>query len=89
MLYEAWTGVNPVRGHGPASTARRLGRRLPRLADRRRDLPYELCDAVDACLDPNPQRRPIAELRQAWRAPSRTCPTRAGWSSRRRSSASG
>ena len=25
MLYEAWTGVNPVRGHGPAGTARRLG----------------------------------------------------------------
>jgi hypothetical protein len=66
MLYEAWTGVNPVRGHGPAGTARRLGRRLPRLADRRRDLPYELCDAIDACLDPNPLRRPpIAELRQA------------------------
>ena len=66
MLYEAWTGVNPVRGHGPAGTARRLGRRLPRLADRRRDLPFELCDAIDACLDPNPNRRPeIAELREA------------------------
>jgi hypothetical protein len=66
MLYEAWSGVNPVRGHGPAATARRLGRRLPRLADRRRDLPYELCDAIDACLDPNPNRRPhIAELRRA------------------------
>ena len=66
MLYEAWTGVNPVRGHGPAGTARRLGRRLPRLADRRRDLPFDLCDAIDACLDPNPNRRPeIAELRSA------------------------
>ena len=65
-LYEAWTGVNPVRGHGPAGTARRLGRRLPRLADRRRDLPYELCDVVDACLDPDPLRRPeIVELREA------------------------
>jgi hypothetical protein len=65
-LYEAWTGVNPVRGHGPAGTARRLGRRLPRLSDRRRDLPYDLCDTVDACLDPSPQRRPeIAELRDA------------------------
>jgi len=65
-LYEAWTGVNPVRGHGPAGTARRLGRRLPRLADRRRDLPFELCDAVDACLDPDPLRRPeIRELRAA------------------------
>ena len=66
MLYEAWTGVNPVRGHGPAGTARRLGRRLPRLAVRRNDLPFELCDAVDACLDPNPSRRPpITELRRA------------------------
>jgi hypothetical protein len=66
MLYEAWTGVNPVRGHGPASTARRLGRRLPRLAERRPDLPYELCDVIDACLDPHPQRRPpIGELRRA------------------------
>jgi hypothetical protein len=65
-LYEAWTGVNPVRGHGPAGTARRLGRRLPRLADRRRDLPFELCGAIDACLDPSPARRPdIAELRGA------------------------
>ena len=66
MLYEAWTGVNPVRGHGPAGTARRLGRRLPRLADRRRDLPYELCDVIDACLEPNPSRRcEIHELRHA------------------------
>ena len=66
MLYEGWTGVNPVRGHGPAATARRLGRRLPRLADRRRDLPYELCDAIDACLEPNPGRRlHIGELRSA------------------------
>jgi hypothetical protein len=65
-LYEAWTGVNPVRGHGPAGTARRLGRRMPRLADRRRDLPFELCDVIDACLDPHPGRRPeIGELRRA------------------------
>jgi hypothetical protein len=65
-LYEAWTGVNPVRGHGPAGTARRLGRRLPRLGDRRRDLPAELCEAVDACLEPNPLRRPeIGVLRGA------------------------
>jgi len=65
-LYEAWAGVNPVRGHGPAGTARRLGRRLPRLADRRRDLPFDLCDVIDACLDPDPRRRPaIEELRRA------------------------
>jgi hypothetical protein len=63
-LYEAWTGVNPVRGHGPAGTARRLGRRLPSLRAQRRDLPPGLCEAIDACLEPNPLRRPgIAELR--------------------------
>ena len=79
MLYEAWTGVNPVRGHGPASTARRLGRRLPRLADRRRDLPYELCDAIDACLDPNPLSAdpPIADLRKALAA-AEPAPVRRG-----------
>jgi len=66
MLYEALTGTNPVRGHGPAGTARRLGRRLPALRSSRRDLPIELGEAVDACLDPNPQRRPdISELRAA------------------------
>ncbi|HYP48961.1 MAG TPA: serine/threonine-protein kinase, partial [Thermoleophilaceae bacterium] len=46
-LYEAWTGSNPVRAAGPAATARRLGRPLPSLARVRRDLPLELCDAVD------------------------------------------
>jgi eukaryotic-like serine/threonine-protein kinase len=57
-LYEAWTGTNPVRAGGPAATARRLGRQLPSLADRRRDLPLELCDAVDDALEVDPGRRP-------------------------------
>jgi hypothetical protein len=57
-LYEAWTGTNPVRAGGPAATARRLGRPLPSLAALRRDLPLELCDAIDAALDPDPARRP-------------------------------
>jgi eukaryotic-like serine/threonine-protein kinase len=57
-LYEAWTGTNPVRAGGPAATARRLGRPLPSLAAMRRDLPLELCDAIDAALDPDPLRRP-------------------------------
>ena len=38
-LYEAWTGSNPVRAASPAATARRLGRPLPPLAKKRRDLP--------------------------------------------------
>jgi eukaryotic-like serine/threonine-protein kinase len=57
-LYEAWTGTNPVRAGGPAATARRLGRPLPSLAAMRRDLPLELCDAIDDALDIDPARRP-------------------------------
>ncbi|HEX2233607.1 MAG TPA: serine/threonine-protein kinase [Thermoleophilaceae bacterium] len=65
-LYEAWSGQNPVRGEGPAATARRLGRPLPPLASYRRDLPTELCDAIDDALDPDPGRRPAPEtLRRA------------------------
>jgi eukaryotic-like serine/threonine-protein kinase len=65
-LYEAWTGTNPLRGHGLAATVRRLGRPLPPLGSRRRDLPAELCDAIDAALDPDPALRPPpAELRAA------------------------
>jgi hypothetical protein len=68
-LYEAWTGTNPVRAGGPAATARRLGRPLPSLAALRRDLPLELCDAIDAALDPDPVRRPNpARLRGALQA---------------------
>jgi hypothetical protein len=63
-LYEAWTGSNPVRAGGPAATARRLGRPLPSLAAARRDLPLELCDALDDALDVDPARRPRpADLR--------------------------
>ena len=68
-LYEAWTGTNPVRGPGPASTARRVGRRLRPLGSRRRDLPPSLCEAIDAALDPRADRRPsTAELRSELQA---------------------
>ena len=68
-LYEAWTGTNPVRAGGPAATARRLGRPLPSLAAMRRDLPLELCDAVDEALEIDPARRPApARLRAALQA---------------------
>ena len=68
-LYEAWTGTNPVRAAGPAATARRLGRPLPSLAAIRRDLPLELCDAIDDALDIDPARRPApARLRAGLRA---------------------
>jgi len=61
-LYEAWTGTNPVRADGPAATVRRLGRPLPSLADQRRDLPLELCDAIDHALEVDPTRRPSPAL---------------------------
>jgi hypothetical protein len=71
-LYEAWTGRNPVRAGGPAATARRLGRPLPSLASMRRDLPLELCDAIDDALDIDPARRPTpTELRADLRAAER------------------
>jgi hypothetical protein len=66
MLYEGWTGVNPVRGNGPVATARRLGTHLPPLRSRRRELPEELARAIDAALDPRPECRPtMAQLRKA------------------------
>jgi serine/threonine protein kinase len=66
MLYEGWTGVNPVRGNGPVATARRLGTHLPPLRSRRRELPDELGSAIDAALDPRPDFRPtLPQLRKA------------------------
>src|SRR4051812_36557882 len=57
VLYEALAGVNPVRGRGAASTARRVGARLPALGRLRRDLPLDLCGAIDAAVPPRLQPR--------------------------------
>ena len=57
VLYEALSGVNPVRGATPAATARRIGERLPPLGRRRRDLPRELTRALDQALEPGPALR--------------------------------
>jgi eukaryotic-like serine/threonine-protein kinase len=66
VLYEALSGVNPVRGAGAASTARRLGARLPALQRQRRDLPPDLCAAVDAAVLPRPEQRgTLGDLRDA------------------------
>jgi eukaryotic-like serine/threonine-protein kinase len=66
VLYEALSGVNPVRGRGAAATARRLGARLPALGRLRRDLPLELCEAVDQAVLPRPETRgTIGQLRDA------------------------
>ena len=71
-LYEAWTGVNPVRRRGPAATARQLGKPIPSLGRARRDLPPEVVVAVDLALDPRPERRPgPEELAEVFRAHAR------------------
>lgn len=65
-IYEAFSGVNPVRARGAAATARRVGRDLPSLGRLRRDLPRELCQALDAAVAPDPgQRGTIRDLRRA------------------------
>jgi hypothetical protein len=64
-LYEAWTGTNPVRAGGPAATARRVGRPLPSLSGVRRDLPLELCDAIDDALEIDPALRPTPKQLRA------------------------
>src|SRR4051794_21246578 len=64
VLYEALAGVNPVRGRGAASTARRVGARLPPLGRLRRDLPLDLCGAIDRAVLPRPaERGTLEELR--------------------------
>jgi hypothetical protein len=66
VLYEAFSGTNPVRGAGPADTARRVGMELPELSRLRRDLPDDLCDVIDAAVSAQPRDRPSpAALRGA------------------------
>ena len=57
VLYEALAGANPVRASSPAATARRVGTVLPSLRRSRKDLPEELCAAIDAALRPRPDER--------------------------------
>ena len=68
-LYEAWTGENPVRGreprgHRPAGGALAAAARTTAAAT----CPPELCEAIDAALDPDPAYRPRpGELREVLR----------------------
>ena len=57
VLYEALAGSNPVRAGSPAATARRVGTVLPPLRRARKDLPEELCAAIDRALRPKPDER--------------------------------
>lgn len=66
VLYEAFSGLHPVRGATPAATARRIGTRLEPLARHRRDLPRELTGAIDCALAASPRERgELADLRPA------------------------
>jgi hypothetical protein len=66
VLYEALSGVNPVRGTTPAATARRIGRPIASLARARGDLPGPLTKALDTALVPSPSDRgTLEELRVA------------------------
>ena len=63
VLYEALAGVNPARAGSPAATAQRVGTVLPPLQRKRKDLPAELCAALDRALRPRPEDRgTLAEL---------------------------
>ncbi len=69
VLYEALTGVNPIRAATAAQRARRLGAHLPPLRRQRRDLPRELGRCLDLALRPKPRERgTIEELRASLRA---------------------
>ncbi|HEY5188061.1 MAG TPA: serine/threonine-protein kinase [Solirubrobacteraceae bacterium] len=66
ILYEALTGVNPVRVSTSAQRARRLGTYLPPLRRQRRDLPRVLGSGIDLALRPHPRERGrILDLRRA------------------------
>ena len=66
VLYEALSGVNPIRAGGAAATARRVGTRLPPLSQTRPDLPVGICEAVDWAVQPEElDRGTLADLREA------------------------
>jgi hypothetical protein len=64
VLYEAFSGVNPLRGGRLSPRSR--PERLPSLRRLRRDLPAPLCRAIDIAVSPRPdQRGSVKDLRGA------------------------
>jgi eukaryotic-like serine/threonine-protein kinase len=61
MLWEALTGWHPFSAPSPVETARQIRAGAQPLAESRPDLPEELCELVDAMLDPQPKGRPPAK----------------------------
>ena len=64
VLYEALTGINPLRSNGTLVARRARPSMLPPLRRQRRDLPASLGDAIDRALRPQPaDRGTISDLR--------------------------
>jgi hypothetical protein len=64
-LYECFCGEHPLLREGPAATARAIGEPVAPLSATRPELPAALTDAIDACLDPDPELRPLASELEA------------------------
>ena len=64
-LYECFCGEHPFVREGPAATARAIGEPIAPLAAVRPDLPPTLTEAIDECLDPDPEARPLASELEA------------------------
>ena len=54
-----------MRARTPAATARAIGEPLPPLRELRPGLPPDVCEPIDACLDPDPDERPSVEELEA------------------------
>jgi eukaryotic-like serine/threonine-protein kinase len=64
-LYECLCGEHPLLHEGPAATARAIGDPIPPLGAVRPELPEALTETIDACLDPDPELRPLASELEA------------------------
>lgn len=60
VLFEAWTGVNPRRGRTAGETVLSATVEVSPLSAYRPDLPSELTDLIDECLELDPAWRPSA-----------------------------
>ena len=58
-LYECFCGEHPLLRDGPAATARAIGEPIAPLTDVRPGLPRELTETIDACLEVDPEARPL------------------------------